>query len=102
MDIDSLKRATKLNVIISKLLVSRNEGKEKEALTKGSQVVVPLRNGNQEFLIDGYKASNDMVQILNLLFPISKTETTDDGILGTKDRKKIGFPGESLGDATLT
>jgi hypothetical protein len=90
LDIDSLKRATKLNMIISKFLVSRNEGKEEEALPKGSQVVAQLRKGSQEFLIDGHKASKNMTQILNLLFSLSKTDTTDDDIFGTKDRKKIG------------
>jgi hypothetical protein len=91
LEIDELKREIKLSLLLSHLFVSTSgETNEKEALPKGTQVVAQLRNGKEEYLVNGDVASKEIAKVLNLFISLPITKKTDDDVFGTKDRKRVG------------
>lgn len=91
LEVDELKRERKLSLVVSRCLMSTNGSTvEKEVLAKDTQVVAQLRDGQMEFLIDGKVVSKDIAKMLGLLISLPTSQTTDDDIFGTKERKKVG------------
>ena len=91
LEIDNLKRPIKTSLLVSKFIGTMNgEVNEREILSKDTRIIAQLRNGKQEFLINGNVASSEITEILCLLMALPTTQATDDDIFGTKERKKIG------------
>jgi hypothetical protein len=91
LQVDELKREKILSLLVSKSVMSTNVNANKEeALPTGTQVVAQLRDGQKEFLIDGKAVSEDIAKMLDLFISFPTTQTTDDDIFGTKERKKVG------------
>lgn len=91
LEIDEIKREKKLSLLVSRCLASANgSAEEREVLAKGTRVVAQIRNGQQEFLIDGVAVSNDIAEILGMLITLPISQATDDDIFGTKERRKVG------------
>ena len=42
------------------------------------------------YLVNGQIASNEIAEVLSTLFVLPQSETTDDDVFGTKERKKVG------------
>jgi hypothetical protein len=90
LEVGPSKHATRIRVLVTDCTVMRNDGKAYEGLPKGAQIVMQLANGKTEYLLNGYKAINDKMEILQLLFSLHTGKTSDDDIFGTKERKRVG------------
>ncbi len=91
LQVDKLKRETKVRLLVSKCLMSMNgKSNKKGALPKGTQVVAQLRDGEEEFLVEGKAVPKDTAKMLGLFISFSTEQVTDDDVFGTKERKKVG------------
>ncbi len=89
--IDRIKLPTKIRITVSEFRILRDGDTDyREALAEGAQIIVQLRNGKKEYLIDGQSAPKNLEDALKLLFSVHSSENTDDDTFGTTERKKIG------------
>jgi hypothetical protein len=91
LEVDKLKEERKLRLDISKCLVSAGgNAEEQEVLKKGTQVVAQIKDGQEEFLVDGNVAPKDVAKLLGHFISLRAGQVNDDHIFGTKERKKVG------------
>ena len=91
LKVDKLQRESEIRLLVSKC--RKKTGKnavEEEVLPKGTQVVARRRDSKKEFLVNGKVAGKDIAKVLDLFFSLKESQVTDDDILGTKERKKLG------------
>lgn len=91
LKVDKLQQESEVRLLVSKF--RKKTGKnaiEEEVLPKGTQVVARRRDSKKEFLVNGKVAGKDIAKVLDLFFSLKDSRVTDDDILGTKDRKKMG------------
>lgn len=91
LEVDDRKDESRISLLISRCTVSgQGDDGEKEVLKKGARVVAQMREGKQEFLVDGQAASGEAAKVLSHFISLRTGETNDDHIFGTKERRKVG------------
>ncbi len=90
--VDSLKRESKVSLVVSRCQAMTNlKADTQDLLPKGTVVVAQLMaNGKPEFQVDGKVVAKDVAKALGLFISLPTGKSTDDDMFGTQERKKIG------------
>ena len=86
LDVDALKRESRIRLMVTECLASLDGAAEKELLAKGAEVIARRR----ETLVDGKEAPPEIAKVLELFISFPGTQVTDDDVFGTKERRKVG------------
>lgn len=91
LQIDEHKRENKIKLLVSTCLLSKEEhSMESEALPTGTEMVIQLREGDEEVFVNGEPADDDIVKMVKMVNLLYAREVTDDDMFGTKEPKKVG------------
>lgn len=90
-EVDEHQRKKKISLIVTKCQIAPNgDVNETEPLQKGTQIVARVENGKVLFSVDGNPPTRETVHLLNAFIDLPTAKETDDEMLGTKERKKVG------------
>lgn len=89
IEVEPAGRAIKVSDVIQQLIVIR--GGNRTQLAKSGSVLVADRQGkSKRFEINGLSVDAQTFKALDLVVDLSKGGPTDDDVLGTKKRRKVG------------
>lgn len=91
LEVNGYNQESKLSLLVSRFVASGEGGAgEQVLLPMGTHVVAQLQKGKKVFLVDGKEVSKDLAKKLGMFISLATAKATDDAVLGTKERKRVG------------